>query len=225
MDNNTLLISDDGSPTLKSNRYGVTYHSIFGAIHEAITVFVSAGLQYHILSGKKEISILEMGLGTGLNAFLTFVEANRHPISVAYTAIEKFPIDNSLIELLDYPDQINHPHLQHLFKKIHSCPFSTINQIHNCFSLQKLLIDVQHLNIEKKFDLIYYDAFAPNAQPELWTDEAMKGMFEINKPGGTLVTYCAKGSFKRALKSAGYLVQPLPGPPGKREMTRAIKPG
>jgi tRNA U34 5-methylaminomethyl-2-thiouridine-forming methyltransferase MnmC len=218
-----IQVSEDGSPTLVSQRFGVTYHSIYGAIDESITVFLSSGLQYQILRGKKNVAILEMGFGTGLNAFLTLLEGERNPeCRFSYTGVELYPIEMDLVEKLSYPSLLESEEYQEDFLTMHNTPPITTIQIKS-LTFRKLHQSILDVELSTRFDVIYYDAFAPSAQEELWTPELMQKMYTYTNPGGILVTYCAKGSFKRALKAAGYKVEALPGPPGKREMTRAIK--
>ena len=220
---NQQLISEDGTHTISSEKYGVTYHSIYGALNESITVFLSAGLQYQVLKGKKDISIFEMGLGTGLNALLTMIEAEKYRLNIKYHAIELHPITVSEAASLNFLEQLDAVHLESSFDLLHACPPDHEMEINPYFRLFKNHGDLLTTHINGKYDVVYYDAFAPTAQEELWTPEVMKKMYDILNEGGVLVSYCAKGSFKRALKSAGFKVEALPGPPGKREMTRAIK--
>ena len=220
---NRLILSEDGTHTLSSEKYGVTYHSIYGSLNESITVFLSAGLQYHLLRGKTEISVFEMGLGTGLNALLTMVEADRNGTQVDYHAIELYPIDIHTAEQLNYIDHLGLSEYANQYREIHISEADAKCTITPHFNFTKYFDDIISIEIKDSFDVIYYDAFAPTAQEELWTPALMAKLYRHTNPGGVLVTYCAKGSFKRALKSAGYEVEALPGPPGKREMTRAIK--
>jgi tRNA U34 5-methylaminomethyl-2-thiouridine-forming methyltransferase MnmC len=224
MDDADILKSADGSDTLLSEKFGVTYHSKFGAVDESVTVFLAAGLQYHLLRNKKAIKILEMGFGTGLNAFLTLIESKRNlDTKIAYTGIELYPINLQKAAQLNYPKHLSAEPLTDEFLAMHHCSFDEWHQISHTYKFRKFHTSILDIELDQNFDLIYYDAFAPTAQEELWTPEIMKKMFDHTNSGGVLVTYCAKGSFKRALKSAGYLVESLPGPTGKREMTRAIR--
>ena len=220
---NQRLISEDGTHTISSEKYGVTYHSIYGALNESITVFLSAGLQYQVLRGKKDVSIFEMGLGTGLNALLTIMEAERYRLNIRYHAIELHPITVSEAASLNFLKQLDACHLESSFALLHASPPHLEMEISPYFRFLKNHGDLLTTPIKGKYDVVYYDAFAPTAQEELWTPEVMEKMYGILNEGGVLVSYCAKGSFKRALKSAGFKVEALPGPPGKREMTRAIK--
>jgi tRNA U34 5-methylaminomethyl-2-thiouridine-forming methyltransferase MnmC len=223
MDNNELLLSDDGSHTINSGRFGVTYHSRYGAIHESITVFLSAGLQYKLLKGHSRINIFEMGLGTGLNALLSMMESDRYQSHITYTAIEKFPLSIQQASNLNYIEQLNAFAYKDAFLNFHNCSSSDAITLTPFFTFNKIIGDIVTSELGINYDIIYFDAFAPNAQEELWTNEVMKKMYSILNNNGILVSYCAKGSFKRALKSAGFKVEAIPGPPGKREMTRAHK--
>ncbi len=220
---NQLLLSEDGFHTLSSDKFGVTYHSIYGALNESITVFLSAGFQYHALKGKSHIKVFEMGLGTGLNALLTMLEADKSKIHVEYTSIDLHPISIQEATKLNYIKELNIPHRGSSFKLIHECNPGDMIEISPFYRFRKFHDDLLSIRIPDGYDVIYYDAFAPTAQEELWDESIMRKMYEILDPGGILVTYCAKGSFKRALKAAGFKVEALPGPPGKREMTRAVK--
>jgi len=217
------VISEDGFHTISSSVYGVTYHSIYGALNESITVFLSAGLQFQILKGKKKISIFEMGLGTGLNALLTLIDADTTNINIDYTAIELHPLNWQDASELNYISELNGQHWKPSFQSMHTSPPGQYIDLSSTFRFRKYHGDLLSTDIEDQYDVIYYDAFAPTAQEELWTPIAMEKMYNMLHPGGVLVTYCAKGSFKRALRSVGFKVEALPGPPGKREMTRAHK--
>lgn len=215
--------SRDGSSTLLSEKFGVSYHSKYGALQESIHVFIKEGLFYKCLVNK-ELSILEMGFGTGLNALLTCVEAKKLGLKIQYTAIERFPVDLETITKLNYCAMLGEMNGNCIFPQLHSCPWEKNNNISDYFSLIKHQLSMEQVSYTNSFDLIYFDAFAPNVQPELWEPVMMEKMFAALNPRGVLVTYCAKGDFKRALKSIGFEVNTLKGPPGKREMVRAIKP-
>ncbi len=224
MADDTIIVSADGSHTLESSRFGVTYHSRHGAILESLTVFLSAGFHHRRLNGATSLKVLEMGLGTGLNALLTLVESDRFKTSVWYTAIEKFPISAADADRLNYLSELSIQSYKTSFHKIHDLSHSdNYTSLSDYFRFRKWIIDIQEIPSTESYDIIYYDAFAPNAQEELWTPSMMQRMYDCLSPSGVLVTYCAKGSFKRALKAAGFKLDPLPGPPGKREMTRAVK--
>jgi tRNA U34 5-methylaminomethyl-2-thiouridine-forming methyltransferase MnmC len=206
--------SADGSTTLWVPGLDEHYHSIHGALTESQHVFIEAGLK---AIGTSNVHILEVGLGTALNARLTLDQAQQDGRTIAYDALEKFPLTKEEIEAIG---------LQGMSKE---APFLTatpgaVTQITEQFTFRLLVEDVKTFEGEQgSYDLIYFDAFAPSAQPDLWTDAIFENMFRLLKPGGALVTYCAKGAVKRSMKAAGFEVEALPGPPRKREMTRAWK--
>ncbi len=223
---NVIQLTQDGSQTLFSETFDATYHSIFGAIEEAIHVFIAGGLDYAVLSEKRDISVFEMGFGTGLNAWLTYIAAKRRNLNVHYTGIELFPVKEGTWSQLTYVNQIPCTDLEkEAFQELHKCKWDEEVSIADTFTFQKLLADITVYNFEpSSFDIIYYDAFAPNTQGILWEEELHTTLYNSLKPGGALVTYCAKGVFKRMLKSLGYTLDSLNGPHRKHEMTRAIKP-
>lgn len=218
-----LIISQDGSHTVHSDKFGVSYHSKYGSIQETETVFIEAGLQYHIEKGLTHLSILEMGFGTGLNALMTFLKADQK-ISIDYHTIEAYPLDESQFVQLNFPEVLHLDNIQKdAFIAMHTCGSKKTVRLSDFFSFTKYIQRIEGFESPTQFDVIYYDAFAPTSQEELWTPEMMAKMYALCAPGAVLVTYCAKGSFKRALKSAGFTVEALDGPIGKREMTRAHK--
>jgi tRNA U34 5-methylaminomethyl-2-thiouridine-forming methyltransferase MnmC len=206
--------SADGSTTLWVPGLDEHYHSIHGALTESQHVFIEAGLK---AIGTSTIRILEVGLGTALNARLTFEQAQQDGITITYDALEKFPLTKEEIEAIG---------LQGMGKE---APFLSATpgastQLTEQFTFRLLVEDLKTFDGEQgSYDLIYFDAFAPSAQPDLWTDAVFENMYGLLKPGGALVTYCAKGAVKRSMKAAGFEVEALPGPPRKREMTRAWK--
>lgn len=216
-----IKTTSDGSHTLLSTEFGVTYHSIHGAIQESEHVFIDAGYRY--FAQKKRLSILEMGLGTGLNAYLTFLESKKSDQKIAYMGIEAFPITTQQATLLNYCELLGDKPHSNVFKQIHECEFEEQIQLSDDFILEKRRIKFARVQDQSAYDLIYFDVFGPNTQPELWGEELLTKMYNALRPGGVLVTYCAKGIVKRTLKAIGFSVEALPGPPGKREMTRAIK--
>jgi tRNA U34 5-methylaminomethyl-2-thiouridine-forming methyltransferase MnmC len=219
--------SQDGSHTLISKEFDVSYHSKYGAIEESRVVFIDAGLHYLNSKGLSEITIFELGFGTGLNPLLTMIEADTLEWNVSYTGIEAYPIDLETANQLNYPEILEGDYVKK-FKLMHGQ--DKMRNIENLqvsphFSFNKIIDKFEDFTFSKDFDLIYFDAFAPSSQPELWNEDVLLKCFEALNPGGVLVTYCAKGVFKRALKSVGFTVENLPGPTGKREITRAIKMG
>ena len=213
-----LVITNDGSPTLYVERFDEHYHSIHGSMQESLHVFIQAGLEYKAKQ-QQSISIFEMGFGTGLNALLTLNYAQQHNVFVDYHAIELYPLTvESINKLVQFPN-FHHPN----FLELHQIKSNKMLNIGENFRFTKYLQDINDYKPSQLFDLIYYDAFAPSAQDELWTVEMFQKMYDMLDDGGCLVTYCAKGIVKRTLKSVGFNIESLPGPIGKREMTRAIK--
>ncbi len=215
-----LKITGDGSATLYMNDLNEHYHSSYGAVQESMHVFIKAGLR---ALKKKAISIFEMGFGTGLNALLTYLEADKYS-SIEFYALELFPLKWNLIETLNYQGYLNLTKEQTMvFRNMHSIPWEEKIQISSNFLLKKMKADMNNHAFHSKYDLFYFDAFAPKVQPELWTEEIFKKIFNAMNAHGILVTYSAKGEVRRDLQRAGFEVERLPGPPGKREIIRAIK--
>lgn len=214
-------MTGDNSKTLLIPELNETYHSRHGAITESRHIFLQHGLSQ---IRKNEIEIFELGFGTGLNALLTYIYSITNSIRINYTCIEKYPLTYEEVSLLNYPQELNNPSTEDILKKMHEAPFGKSTQITGNFELYKYVGDFTKVAVSNStFDLIYFDAFAPKIQPELWTQEVFLKIAPMLKPGGILVSYCAQGQFRRNLKSAGLRVERLPGPPGKREITRASK--
>ena len=208
-----ITTSSDGSTTIWVPGLDEHYHSIHGARTESLHVFIEAGLK---AATARPVRILEIGLGTALNAQLTFETASDLGIEVHYTALEKFPITNQEANALGEAG------MQEALPFLMTTPGVAIRLGNSSFTL--LVEDLRNYNAENEaFDLIYFDAFAPSAQPELWSDAVFEKMHRVLATGGILTTYCAKGVVKRSMKAAGFEVEALPGPPRKREMTRAWK--
>lgn len=214
-----IEVTQDGSHSLRHHKIDELYHSHYGAIQESKHVFIEAGL--HQLNNLDSIDILEIGFGTGLNALLTALENSG--IVIRYTGVEKYPVPESTWRQLNYADQLGGD-AEMLFQSIHLADWEEMAPIKPSFQLQKINCDFHDFTANMSFDLIYYDAFAPTAQPEFWEGPILENMFNSLRPGGVLVTYCCKGSFRRGLQDAGFEVAKIPGPPGKREMVRATKP-
>lgn len=211
------VISKDGSSTLFAPHFDEHYHSIHGAIQESMHVFINAGLR---ALEKTDVCILEMGLGTGLNAVLTALHNEDRKIH--YTGIEAFPVSDDLLQQLNYPAELGGD-AEEIFQKLHALPWNEVNKLIPSFMLEKLHTTLEDFTSDAAFDLVYFDAFAPSAQLELWSLEIFQKMFGLMNAGGVLVTYCAKGDVRRAMIAAGFRVEKIPGPPGKREMLRAWK--
>ena len=210
----------DGSSTLFVPELQEHYHSINGAVQESTHIFIGYGCKE---ISKADINILEIGFGTGLNAWLTALEAETSQKRFTYTSLEKFPLTREEIDLLNYPKLAETPFSAELFKRIHDAEWGENIELTPHFTLQKMESDVQTYTPTQTFDIIYFDAFAPAVQPELWTEEIFQKMYNALNHGGILVTYCAQGQVKRNMKAAGFRIERLPGPPGKREITRAVK--
>lgn len=212
----TLQITDDGSHTLFVPEIDECYHSTKGAIQESRHIFIEAGLKQ---CAKSEINVLEIGFGTGLNALLTALESD---VSVRYTTIELYPVPIEQALKLNYPELLEDESVV-LFEKIHSSPWNEKVQITENFSITKLNADITRTDFDEQFDVIYFDAFSPEKQPEMWSEEMFRKLYLCASENAVLTTYCAKGAVRRAMKSAGFAVERLPGPPGKREILRARK--
>jgi tRNA U34 5-methylaminomethyl-2-thiouridine-forming methyltransferase MnmC len=202
----------------------VTYHSHHGAIQESFHVFIEAGLKFVPDTEKLPvIQIFEMGFGTGLNALLTLIEAEKIQQPVHYTAIELYPLQENEITSLNYCEQLKRTDLEPVFQLLHRCEWEKDISIIPFFTFNKIKVSLIDFTTYQLFNLIYYDSFAPAAQPEHWTTEVFKKLFSILLPGGRLVTYCSKSIVRRAMQAAGFVVTKIPGPYGKREMVRAIR--
>lgn len=218
-----LLTTEDGSSTLKSSQFEALYHSKHGAIQESQVVFIEAGL-HRQMNRKGLISVLEVGFGTGLNAFLTYLEAQRHHLQITYTGVEAYPIPSALAAQLNYPELLQANAVDQLaFQQMHELKNVQV-PISPQFLFCKAVHTFEAIEVKEAYDVVYYDAFSPSVQPELWELEAFQRMYQAMRPNGVLTTYCAKGAVKRTLKAVGFEIEALPGPIGKREMTRAIKP-
>lgn len=220
-----IIPTADGSVTISIPASGITYHSKHGAIQESMHVFIGAGLHYILAKGitHNPLRILEMGFGTGLNALLVLQESIRTGSSVHYETIEAFPLENVVYTRLNYCDQLQAPELQPQFLRLHESAWDITHTVTDRFSFLKRNTTLEKFNSPGLFDLIFYDAFAPSAQPELWTEDVFRKLFDLLNPGGILTTYCSKGDVRRAMLAAGFTVEKIPGPPGKREMVRAGK--
>ena len=217
----SIVTTDDGSHSLYEEQLNEQYHSKNGAINESNHVFIQAGLRFtnnHFSS----IHILEIGLGTGLNAILTLKENASINKSIQYDALEPFPIKEEIVTKLNYVSLLG-IEFEPAFKKIHSCVWEKDIALRPNFYFKKKLNKLEKWEGDKNYNLIYFDAFSPSIQPELWTKTIFEKLNGLLLNNGSLVTYCAKGEVKRQLKAAGFVVESLPGPLGKREMIRAIK--
>tara|TARA_R110002111_G_scaffold36432_2_gene70790 strand:- start:1067 stop:1732 length:666 start_codon:yes stop_codon:yes gene_type:complete len=215
-----IITTADGSKTIQIEDWNEQYHSIHGAIQEAYHVFIKNGLS---LFKDRQLSILEIGFGTGLNALITLLESKKRSLDITYKGIEAYPVVLEELEQLDYISALNAGNLEQDFLSMHQTSWAQSHPISANFSLIKQQIDFREISDIDLFDLIYFDAFGARVQPELWTEEVFAIMFKALKKDGVLVTYSAKGSVRRAMQAVGFVVERLPGPPGKREMLRALK--
>tara|TARA_R100001369_G_scaffold31662_1_gene56183 strand:- start:87144 stop:87848 length:705 start_codon:yes stop_codon:yes gene_type:complete len=225
-----IITTSDGSKTIQIEDWNEQYHSIHGAIQEANHVFLKHGLLFYSetfcdsehASESSAISILEIGFGTGLNAFLTLIEAEKLKLNINYVGVEAYPVQNEEIEQLNYVELISKTH-DAIFEKLHETSWEEYHQITSSFQLEKQQKLFKDINAKNQFNIIYFDAFGARVQPDLWTEDIFEIMFNVLKNNGVLVTYSAKGSVRRAMQAVGFTVERLPGPPGKREMLRATK--
>lgn len=219
----SFFITADGSPSFRVDELKETYHSRHGAVIESTYVYIKKGIKHWLDKNQKEkCSIFELGFGTGLNAYLTANFAIQNKISIRYESVENNPLTQKEVEDLNYNTLENQTDNVVDFIGLHQSPWHKTYKIPN-FSFTKQLTTFENYHKNKKFDILFYDAFGAHAQPELWSDEMMTKCFNLLNPGGVWVSYCAKGSVRRGLAGAGFIVERLPGPPGKREMLRAIK--
>ena len=210
----------DGSYTLYVPELDEHYHSIKGALTESQHIFIDMGLKHSSVNSPK---ILEIGLGTGLNCILTLLEAEESQRHIHYTGIERYPLNEEIIRKLDYPSMIGNKH-EDKYLAIHQTPWEEDIHLSPWFTLHKIEGDFTHYTFENKYDIIYFDAFAPEKQPEMWEQSLFDNLYNVLNEGGILTTYCAKGIVRRMLQTAGFKVERLPGPPGgKREILRATK--
>ncbi len=219
--------TEDGSPTLFSNVFGESYHSLYGAVDESNTVFIYPGL-LAIAQQTPHISIFEMGFGSGLNAWLSYVQSQLLNLNIFYHSIEKFPVNTDAITefytaLCAFCPEKWKPFLP-VFIDIHACEWNKVFKINDNFTILKNDADISRIALAKeKYNLVYYDAFSPNVQPELWETAIFEKIYGATQQEAILMTYCCKGNVRRAMKSAGFGVTKLPGPKGKREITKAVK--
>lgn len=212
-----IIKTEDGSHTIFVPELGEHYHSIHGAVRESGTIFIEAGFNS---CDRNPLNILEFGMGTGLNVLLTFKEAKLQERTVFYHTIEKYPLAAFEIEALNL-SELSECYEEGIFERIHGTPWEEAILLSENFTLQKQQADFRKFKLERKFDVVYFDAFAPEVQPNLWTSEMFSGIASYCNPGAILTTYSSKGLVRRNLESAGFSIEKLPGPPGKREFIRA----
>ena len=215
-----IITTSDGSTTIHLPDWDENYHSKHGAIQEAKHVFIENGLS---LFKDKSIAILEIGFGTGLNAFITFLESKKLNIAADYVGVEAYPVSATEILSMNYVNELDAKAENQIFEQMHTSNWEEKTAISNTFSLTKRKQFFAEIDDVEQFDLIYFDAFGYRVQPELWSTEIFQKMYNALKPDGVLVTYAARGVVKRSMMEVGFTVEKLPGPPGKREMFRATK--
>ncbi len=226
-DSAKIITTEDGSHSIFLPTLNETYHSFHGAVQESRHVFLKEGLQYWInrsTDQPEKASILEIGMGTGLNVLLTLEYALQNALSIDFDTIEKYPVEISLAAQLNYVESCNIENAAKAYEDIHQAIWNISTAIHDLFTIHKYQDDLISMNIPNKaYDLVYFDAFAPSKQPEMWEEAVFEKIYSVQKVGGILTTYSAQGKLKRTLQGVGYEVEKIPGPPGKREMIRAIK--
>jgi tRNA U34 5-methylaminomethyl-2-thiouridine-forming methyltransferase MnmC len=214
-----IIQTNDGSTSIHLPEWNESYHSKHGAIQEAYHVFIKNGLS---LKESQTISILEIGFGTGLNCFITYLESKKNNQHIDYVGVEAYPVVLDEAMQMNYPNEIDRSQTA-IFKQMHECCWEQKNLLSDAFTLTKRKQFFQDIQDVAIFDLIYFDAFGFRVQPKLWSEEIFATMFRALKPNGVLVTYACRTSIKKAMLSAGFSVEKLPGAPGKREMLRATK--
>lgn len=235
-----VVITGDGSSTIHLPEWDEQYHSKHGAIQEAYHVFIKSGLHHichpnchserseesHQEESKvllSKVSILEIGFGTGLNTFITLLEAEKLNIKINYVGVEGYPVSTEEISQLNYTSELKAENKTSIFSSLHDVSWEENHNITNHFSLAKNNMFFAEIKDVNKYNLIYFDAFGARVQSELWTESIFQKMYDALQTNGVLVTYSAKGSVRRAMQAVGFAVERLPGPPGKREMLRATK--
>ncbi|HLW29525.1 MAG TPA: tRNA (5-methylaminomethyl-2-thiouridine)(34)-methyltransferase MnmD [Brumimicrobium sp.] len=216
-----IIETKDGSKTIYIPGIYENYHSTHGALQEAMHVFIKSGLDEIKLD---ELNVLEIGFGTGLNAIITLIAGQNDKKTIYYTGLEAFPVTQEEIKLLKYDELEDIASYSDEFQKLHTTKWNEPVKINEQFTLTKVEQKMEDFTpTEGHFDLIYFDAFGPRAQPFMWTDEVLSKMYDALSTNGVFVTYCAKGDVRRSLISLGFEVEKIPGPPGKREMLRGIR--
>jgi tRNA U34 5-methylaminomethyl-2-thiouridine-forming methyltransferase MnmC len=222
----SIVTTEDGSKTIRLEEWNEHYHSTHGAIQEALHVYINAGLNFYYAQNKTEtqpIRVLEAGFGTGLNALLALIWSKQHNIQLNYTGVEAYPISRDEQQALDYHEAIDGDEVKSVFDLIHKIPWNERLKVTETFSLEKRQSLFSEVDLQSEADLVFFDAFGPRVQPELWETPVLQRFYDALKPGGVFVTYSVKGTAKRAMQGLGFEVNIIEGPPGKRHMMRAIK--
>jgi tRNA U34 5-methylaminomethyl-2-thiouridine-forming methyltransferase MnmC len=215
-----LFITEDGSHSIIIPELNVSYHSRHGAIQESTHIFIEAGLR-HVAGTLQNISILEVGFGTGLNGLLTLIESKKYDLQILYDVVELYPLDSVQVASLNYLSLLGATDLASEFSHMHACEYGNAVLISKNFQLQKFQADILDVTLSGQYDVVYFDLFDPSVQPELWSVRVFKKIYDVMKSGAVLVTYCSKGEVRRAMEEAGLQVEKLRGPRGKREIVRA----
>jgi tRNA U34 5-methylaminomethyl-2-thiouridine-forming methyltransferase MnmC len=213
----SIIETADGSSSIYATKFNASYHSLHGALQESRHVFIQQGLDLFTASHK--IDLLEIGFGSGLNALLAWNWAIEHSVQISYTGIEAYPLDPEMLQTFSFGDAGS----SNQFMQLHQTEWEVTNHVSPLFSIHKKKLKWPHFELEQQYDLLFYDAFAPTCQPELWEKEALAHCVNSMRSGGIWVSYCAKGEVRRTLNSQGCDVERLPGPPFKRHMLRARK--
>jgi tRNA U34 5-methylaminomethyl-2-thiouridine-forming methyltransferase MnmC len=216
---NKIILTSDGSHTIFVPELNEHYHSVHGAVQESSLVYIRNGLEF---CKADPVNIFELGLGTGLNVLLSVIYSNENKLRIDYTSIEKYPLPLSVLNTLNHHSFAGEKG-KDIFSKIHKSKWDSTEKISEYFNLKKIKGDFVNHNIDGKYDLIYFDAFGPDKQPDIWTVGVFEKISDLTVKGGIFVTYSAKGEVKRLLKANGFKITMLPGPPGKRQMIRATK--
>ena len=219
-----LFKTEDGSMSFRIEKLNETYHSKNGAITESQFVYIQRGYSYwNEINKKGDCKIFEMGYGTGLNAYLSYLESQKHNNRTYYTSLELFPLSVKEIACLNYDKFFKTQQEILTFESFSKIEWEIGQDLSENFNLLIKKLDFKKLEEIKKYDIIFYDAFGYHAQPELWSMKYIQKCYDMLFSGGIWISYCAKGSVRRALEKSGFEVERLPGPPGKREMLRALK--
>lgn len=221
-----IITTGDGSHTLFSEQFNEVYKSRHGAIEESKHVFIKEGLEYALSKrvGEEPVRIFELGFGTGLNAMLTMLEAEKRNIKIDYTTIELYPVDIDTIKALNYTQQLGYEYCYGPYHSLHLVRWNETHQVTPHFAFKKIQDSVFNCQLPTAiYQLIYFDAFAYTHQPEIWSAEVFRKMYDALEPKGILVTYSSKVVVRRAMEEAGFTIEKIPGPPGRREMVRAHK--
>ncbi|MBK7149690.1 MAG: tRNA (5-methylaminomethyl-2-thiouridine)(34)-methyltransferase MnmD [Bacteroidetes bacterium] len=220
-----ILKTADGSHTLFSEVFNEVYHSRHGSIQESNHVFIDSGLKYFIEQNnpRKPISVLEIGFGTGLNALLTMLHAEKNEVSIHYTTLEAHPVDISIVKQLNYTDLLGFEYCYGPYHTLHLCRWEEMHQVTPFFAFHKKQSKIEDVHLDTEYDIVFFDAFAPTHQPEIWSKEIFTKLYDAMSPNGILVTYCSKSIAQKAMREAGFVIEKPVGPWGKREMIRAHK--